>query len=142
MKSENLVSNLLSILLLALSIFLTFGTEFLFHACDPKADGSCMMCHWAQRAVTGTGAVLIVLYILCLISKERKVRAAFITSGIPVTILAMLFPGRLIPMCMSNTMRCHTVMEPAVLAVGCVILVVTVISLVVNLRRKGRHADC
>lgn len=100
-----------------------------------------MMCHWAQRAVTSTGVVLIVLYILCLLARDRKVRSAFITSGIPVTILAMLFPGKLMPMCMSNTMRCHTVMQPSVLAVGSVILIVTVISLVVNLRGKGRHAD-
>lgn len=137
MKSENIVSNLLSVLLLALSIFLTLGTEFLFHACGPMANGNFMTCHWAQHAVAGTGAVLIVLYILCLLSRDRKIRAAFIISGIPVTILAMLFPGKLIPMCMSNTMRCHEVMQPAVLAVCAVILVVTVISLVVNLRRKG-----
>lgn len=137
MKSGNIVSNLLAVLLLVLSVFLTFGTEFLFHACDPKADGHFMMCHWAQRAVTGTGAVLIILYILCLLARERKVRAAFIISGIPVTILAMLFPGKLLPLCMSNTMRCHTVMQPSVLAVCCVILVVTVISLAVNLRKKG-----
>lgn len=137
MKSENTASNLLSILLLVLSVFLTFGTEFLFHGCDPKADGSFMMCHWAQRAVVGTGVVLIVLYILSLVVKDRKIRSAFIISGIPVTILAMLLPGKVMHLCMSNTMRCHTVMQPSVLAVCSVILVVTVIALVVNLKRKA-----
>lgn len=141
MKSENIVSNLLSVLLLALSVFLTLGTEFIFHACDPMADGHFMSCHEAQHAVTGAGVVLIIFYILSLIVKERKVRSAFITSGIPVTILAMLIPGRLMHMCMSNTMRCHAVMEPSVLAVGCVILVVSVVALVVNLRKKGQDVD-
>jgi len=136
MKSDHTASNLLTVLLLALSIFLTFGTQFLFHACNVKEDGSYMLCHWAQRAVTGTGAVLIILYILCMIAKDRKIKAAFITAGIPVTILAMLFPDVLISMCMSDTMRCQAVMRPAVLAVGCAILIITAVSLPVNLRRK------
>lgn len=137
MKSENVVSNLMSVLLLALSVFLAFGTEFIFHACEPMADGHFMSCHETQHAVVGAGVVLIVLYILSLLVKERKVKSAFITSGIPVTIFAMLLPGRVMHMCMSDTMRCHAVMEPSVLAVGCVILVVTVVALLVNLRKKG-----
>lgn len=136
MKSDHKASNLLPVLLLILSIFLTFGAQFLFHACNPMEDGSYMLCHWAQRAVTGTGAVLVILYILCVIAKDRKIKAAFIIAGIPVTILAMLFPGVLISMCMSDTMRCHTVFRPAVLAVGCAILIVTAVSLPVTLKRE------
>lgn len=137
MKSERTASNILSVLLLALSVFLTFGTEFWFHACDPMPNGSFMSCHWAQRAVSACGVVLIILYILSLVVKDRKIKAAFITSGIPVTVLAMLFPDNVIPLCMSNTMRCHTIMQPSVMAVCCGILVVTVIALLVNLRKKG-----
>lgn len=95
-----------------------------------------MLCHWAQRGVTGAGAVLVILYIFCVAAKDRKVRAAFITAGIPVTILAMLFPDVLISMCMSDAMRCQSVMRPAVFAAGCVILIITAVSLPVNLRRR------
>ena len=136
MKSDHTASNLLSALLLALSIFLTFGAQFLFRACDAKEDGSYMLCHWAQRAVTGTGAVLVILYIFCMIAKDRKVKTAFITAGIPVNILAMLFPDVLISMCMSDTMRCQAVMHPAVLAVGGAILIITAVSLLANLKRE------
>lgn len=95
-----------------------------------------MLCHWAQHAVTGTGAVLVILYILCMIAKDRKVKAAFITAGIPVAILAMLFPDVLISMCMSDTMRCQAVMRPAVLAVGGAILLITAVALPVNLKKE------
>ncbi len=136
MKSNYFASKLLSILLLALSVFLTLGTQFVFHACDAGADGSHMVCHWAQQATTGIAGVLVLLHIFHLLARDAKSRAAFLIAGLPVTVLAMLVPGRLIPLCMMADMRCQAVMRPAVLTVGGIILVLTVIALVLNLRRE------
>lgn len=136
MRSNYFASKLLSVVLLALSIFLTLGTPFLFHACEAGADGSYMLCHWAQRAITGAAAVLALLHIFHLLAKDPKSRAAFLIAGIPVTVLAMLIPGRLVPLCMMADMRCQAIMRPAVLTIGGFILALTAVALVLNFRKE------
>ncbi|WP_369283869.1 DUF4418 family protein [Oscillibacter sp. GMB15532] len=136
MKSNYFASKLLSILLLALSAFLTLGTQFVFHACDAGADGSHMVCHWAQQGTIGAAGVLVLLHIFHLLTRDARSRAAFLIAGLPVTVLAMILPGGLIPLCMMADMRCQAVMRPAVLTVGGLILVLTVIALVLNFKRE------
>ena len=54
---------------------------------------------------------------------------------IPVSFLIIVLPGRLIPLCMMETMRCHTVMTPGVTVSVIVLAVVYVIDIFVQFKR-------
>lgn len=109
-------------ILLVLSLILTFGVLFVFHACGAKEDGSWMACHWAQQAVAGCGVVLAVISVYMFIVKDDSARHALARAIFPITVLAMSIPGGVIHMCMMESMRCRSVMRPAVLIMGVLIV--------------------
>lgn len=119
-----------------LSLFLTLGSKFIFHACGPKDDGSYMMCHYAQISVTAVGIVITVIALAAAIIKDEKLKAGLSLALIPSAVLAMLFPNVIIPMCMMTSMRCHSVMRPWVLFLCVVIIVLAVITAVLNLKKS------
>lgn len=108
--------------LLVLSLILTLGVLFVFHACGAKEDGSWMACHWAQQATAGAGAVLVIFSLYLFIAKNNSERRAVSRAMFPVTLLAMCIPGGIVHMCMMDSMRCRSVMRPAVLLV-CVLII-------------------
>ena len=67
--------NLQDIILLVLSLLLAFGTEFFFHACPAKDDGSWMRCHWAENAVFAIGIALSVLVLARFFISDQKIKA-------------------------------------------------------------------
>ena len=120
---------------LILSVFLTVGVKFVFHACGPKADGSFMNCHKAEQIVFITGCVLTVMSVLLLVLKNAKIRKILAAAMIPVSIVTALIPNTIIKLCMMNDMRCHTVMRPAVMILAILIAVCSVI----NMIRSGKE---
>ena len=135
MKKTGLI---LDIVLLVLSAVLCFGTKFLFHACAPKEDGSFMVCHWAEQAVFGLGLVLFVLSIVLFVFKDGKTKSGIILGMEAVSALTAVLPNHLINLCMMTDMRCHSVMKPAVLIIG--ILIVIVGAIAVTVHRKEEEA--
>ncbi len=123
--------------LFVLALLLALGTPFLFHACGPKEDGSYMLCHWAQQAITGTAVVLVLTYGYLWVAKEKPVKRAILILSIPTILLTMLLPGTLIHMCMSMEMRCQSVMRPSVLVICGAMLLLTGAALWMN-ERKAR----
>ena len=117
---------------LVLSVFLTVGVKFVFHACGSKADGSFMNCHKAEQIVFITGCVLTVMSVLLLVLKNAKVRKVLAVAMIPVSIVTALIPNTIIKLCMMNDMRCHTVMKPAVIIISVVIAAYSLIYVIVN----------
>lgn len=96
------------------SVLFLLGVLFVFTPCGPKEDGSWMMCHHASTAVTGIAVVLVILAVLHLLMPNAKTKLGLAMGSLPVAVLAYLIPGRLHPLCMMDTMRCHTVMVPGV----------------------------
>lgn len=126
---------ILNVLLLIFGLLLALGTVHLFHACGQTEEGSWMSCHWAQQSAAAVGGLLAVLSVLLFLVKEPAGKAAVSLCMVPAAVLAMLFPGILINLCMMADMRCRAVMRPCVLLIGGVILILAVLSALLN--RKG-----
>ncbi len=139
MQKKNAAGIVFSALLLALSLFLVFGTLFLFHACGAKDDGTFMHCHDAQTAVVITGAVLAAMSLALLAIPNRIVKIVLSAAAVMVSVLAMLLPGTLISMCMMAEMRCRSLMQPCVIAVSAAILVVALAIIFVYAREVKKH---
>ena len=52
------------IVTIVLSVVLCAGTAFVFKPCDPKENGTWMLCHWAGQAVIGLGGVMTLISVL------------------------------------------------------------------------------
>ena len=113
-----------------LSLLLTVGMLTLFHACEMKDDGTWMHCHAAQTDVAICGAVLCVLFLVSALVKNKVLRILIWVVGTVGSILVMFIPGGFVSMCMMNTMRCYTVMQPFVRIMGVLIAVFSGLSLI------------
>jgi len=113
-----------------LSLLLTVGVLTLFHACEMKDDGTWMHCHAAQTDVAICGAVLCVLFLVSALVKNKVLRILIGVVGTVGSILVMFIPGGFASMCMMNTMRCYTVMQPFVRIMGVLIAVFSGLSLI------------
>ncbi len=114
----------------ALSLLLTIGVLTVFHGCEMKDDGTWMRCHAAQTDVAICGAVLCALFLVSVFVKSRWLQTLIGVIGITGGILMMFIPGGFVPMCMMNTMRCYTVMQPFVRIMGVLIAVFSVLNLI------------
>lgn len=130
-----------SIVLLALSLALTLGTKFIFHACGAKEDGGWMSCHWAQQTVIGAGVVLTVLAVLLLLQRGAKGRRVLSLAMVPVALYAMLLPGTIVSLCMMSDMRCRAFMRPAVLLFGALIIIAAVINIIFSKNEQQERAE-
>lgn len=120
------------------------GIRTLFAACGPKEDGSWMTCHHAQSAVWAVACAILVQALVKVFYRGRGMHG--VKAGLSFAIavqgaVCALLPGTFIPLCMMQSMRCHTLMRPAV-TVLCVLLVIAgVLGSVVHIRQCGRHHE-
>ena len=124
----------INIILLVLSLILCAGTKFAFHACAAKPDGSWMLCHWAECAVFALGIALVLLSAARFFVADG-IRAGISLSFVPLSIVTLLIPGVVVPLCMMKDMRCHTVMRPAVIVLCVLIAALSVIDFLVHQKR-------
>lgn len=137
MEKQKKLPMLFALVLLALSLCLTFGVKFVCHSCPMMGHemGKVMPCYWAERAVFATGIVLVVMSLLLFVFKHKGEKAAISACMIPVTIAAMLFPQTIINLCMKPEMMCRTHMRPGVIGVTAILIVVECINLIINLKK-------
>ena len=115
------------IIILILCLLLSAGVNIFFPACGPKDDGSYMNCHNAQMAVSIAGAILLLLEVFSALCSRKKLALLLQALMIPGAILTMLLPQTIIHLCMMPDMQCRAVMRPAVLVIGALILVFSII---------------
>ena len=116
------------LLVLVSGTFLVGMRTFLL-PCAQQADGKWMVCHWAGEALTGVSALLFVLALLHAAIPRAGIKAGLDLAMIPAAVLAFLLPGQMIDLCMMETMRCHTVMQPAARAIAVVTIVLACLDL-------------
>lgn len=98
-----------------------------------------MKCLWAARAEIPLGALLSVIGIFFLISREKETRRFLSILGIIGGILAILlqvgkgYPAPLIGVCMKPDMPCVVVGQPAVFLIGGIIIAVSAAALALTL---------
>ncbi len=124
------------IILLGLSVLLTIGSFTFMAPCAPHEDGSFMACHWAGRAITGLGFVLIAMSIIHIITGNNSVKTGISAGLIPVSVLCALIPGVFINICKMNNMRCVSVMRPADMIISFIITGVAVADILIQQSKK------
>ena len=136
MKKRNTFEKLTEIILVLLSVILTAGVKFLFHACGQKEDGSWMHCHDAEQTVFVLGIMLTVMSVLMLIFSEEKKKRWIKIIMIPTALTAVFVPNILIHMCMMKGMRCLSVMRPAVIIISLLIAAAAAVSIYYGRKNK------
>ena len=115
---------------LALSVLMAAGVQTVFRACAQKEDGTWMHCHEVQKYLFIIGIILALLSVLGLAVKKRTAAILLDFASIIFAAVAVLLPGTVMQMCMMDTMRCYTMMQPFARVTGGVLILVSVIDII------------
>ena len=115
---------------------LLVGMITVFHACGAKEDGSWMTCHYAERMIEAIAAVQTIVSLIPFVIRKNGAAAAISLALIPGTVLMMLIPNVLIPLCMMPDMRCRMIMRTAALVFGILILAAAAANAVISMKKK------
>ena len=115
---------------LALSVLMAAGVQTVFRACAQKEDGTWMHCHEVQKYLFIIGIILALLSVLGLAVKKRTAAILLDSASIIFAAVAVLLPGTVMQMCMMDTMRCYTMMQPFARVTGGVLILVSVIDII------------
>ncbi|MBR2572305.1 MAG: DUF4418 family protein [Clostridia bacterium] len=99
-------------IILFAAVFAAVGSRTFLRACTHD-DGSFGACHWACMAALGESGLTAVLAVLAL--PLRRERRGLYLAMLPASLLGLMTPGTLIPLCKSPAMRCRMVMQPAMM---------------------------
>ncbi len=126
----------LSVILLLLSAVIILGSQTFLSPCVHE-DGSFGPCHLAGQALLGLGCGLGVLAALSLCLK--RARPILFACAACVCVSGILTPGTLVRLCRMSTMRCHTVMRPAMIILYSAALLCALIGSVVSAKEKKKQ---
>ena len=132
MKKRNIVFGLtVGMLGLALAV----GAQTFARPCA-HADGSAAMCAPVKAWLTVEGGLIAVL------AGFSMLRPNAVTQGLAAagSLLTILTPGALVPVCRADTMACRRVTQPVAFVLGVLILIMALWWLVLTLRAKKREA--
>ena len=93
-----------------------------------------MHCHYAQMNVFCIAVGMAVISLINLFTANRKLGAGLRVVDIILSVIALLIPGTIMGMCMMNTMRCYTVMKPFVTIMCVLMIIVSLIGIVMDMR--------
>lgn len=124
------------ILLPLAALLFLLGLLFVFSPCGAKEDGGWMSCHWAAQALKGVAALALVLALLHLLPAPAERKSGLDLALIATALLALLIPGKLIGLCMMASMRCRSLMAPAVTVFSVLLLALALLDLLYQRKRK------
>ena len=127
------------ICLLILSLALAVGTQSVFRACGIHEDGSYGRCHYAQLVVGLIALLMAAGAVLILLLRTREVFVAISVLTICESVLTLLIPGKIIPLCMMSTMSCLARMKPFAMTMSIVILLFSGCNLLLALLQRRNH---
>ena len=137
MKKYHRIQIVLVAVQLVFAFLLMIGEKTFLRPCGTRPDGTFMTCHWAGEALLGIAAVMLVMSLLHLLPLRTGMKEGLVFAMIPVSFLIIVLPGRLIPLCMMETMRCHVIMQPAVTVIAVLNIVLSAVYLWQH--RKEEH---
>ena len=123
--------NLRDAVTLLLSLILCVGAMTIFSTCEPKADGSYMLCHWAGQVVIGLGGVMAVIA-LARFFVNAEVQKGLSLALIPLAVFTAYIPNNIIPLCKMETMQCQAIFKPSVFLVSALIIISAVANIFFN----------
>jgi len=93
-----------------------------------------MKCSWTANAEVALGALIVVVGILLIASRQAETRMMLNVNALVLGIFVMLLPTYLIGVCVTETMPCRIATLPALLALGVVVIIVAIVGIVVARR--------
>lgn len=94
-----------------------------------------MKCHWTARAEIAVAVPLLAVGALMIVSRRKGSSRDLSIMGGVLGILVVLLPSSLIGVCQSQ-MLCNTVMKPALLALGSLVIITSLVGLVATLKKR------
>ncbi len=128
--------SLCALLVLLLSVVIAVGSVSFLGPCVHE-DGSFGACHWAGRALLGTGILLAAESLFTLLCKDSRMRQGAFVPMLLTACLGCLIPGTLIDLCRMATMRCRALMQPAMILLLSISAILSMIGFFVEKRRAG-----
>ncbi len=114
-----------ALILLVLAAVIAVGSVTVLGPCVHE-DGSTGPCARAGKAILIDGCVLAALAVLILILQARKIRIGLFAAAAIISVIGILLPGTLFPLCKMDTMHCRAVMQPSMIILFAVTLIVSV----------------
>ncbi len=127
---------LLSLIPAFLWLLLVIGVLTVFSACGLKDDGTWMKCHQVQNAIAISGGIMAALSLLSAFLNKSLLKVALNAVTLAGSIVIFLLPGTLMPMCMMQTMRCYTTMQPFVRIMTVITAVLSIWGMISMVRSK------
>jgi len=124
-----------AVVVLVLALTAAVGSRSFLGPCVHE-DGSFGVCHWAGQALFGVSLLQLSEAAAAVIMRDTGVRRGLFLSMFLTGILAMVIPGGLISLCNMATMRCRSLMHPAMLLLFGVMAAVAAAGFV----RSGKRA--
>ena len=123
-------SVILTVTLMVVSIFLSFGVTSIFTGCTGlKDDGNYMRCHWAQNAIALVATANACIYLIGIFIKNNSTKRGILIAGIINSVVTIILANNtVIKLCMSKEMHCWTHMKPAVTAISVLLIIIGVIN--------------
>jgi hypothetical protein len=105
------------------------------------ADGRTipMKCHWTARAELATGFPLFTVAAIQFFSKRRETHLALGILGAILGAIVILLPTSLIGVCLSADMLCNSLMKPALILIGSLVVVISLVFIILG--AAGRKND-
>jgi len=99
-----------------------------------------MKCHWTAQAALGMSLPLLGLGSVTAFTKRKESRRIIAVLGTLLGAIVILLPTRLIGVCASTDMVCNSVMKPALIFSGILVIGLSVVSLVISERQPEQIA--
>lgn len=107
---------------------LALGPQFLFRPC-PTTE-KFMKCFWSCKALIVVGAVLALIGLLQLLSKEAKSRKVLSIVGLALAVSAILIPTVIIGGCVKADMACKMLTFPITHTLSAIAIVLQGLTLI------------
>jgi hypothetical protein len=127
--------------LFALTLLYFIGTLTFLSPCGPKEDGGFMTCHWAGQAMLGIGLLLCLQSLAALLIWDNRIRVGLFLSCLMTAILGLVTPGTLIDLCRMSTMRCRSLMRPAMLILCGLCTLLSLLGIFQEWKRNTHHIE-
>ena len=99
-----------------------------------------MKCHWTAISEIAMAVPLVGLGAVMGVSKRKESRRIIAGLGTLLGVFVILLPTQLIGVCANADMLCNSVMKPALILTGVVIVAASLISVVVSERQPEQIA--
>jgi uncharacterized membrane protein YkvI len=99
-----------------------------------------MKCHWTGQAELGLGLPLVAIGLVMIFSRSKESRRVLGITGMSLGGVAILLPTMLIGVCMNPDMPCVSIMKPAEVLAGTLVIGVSLGVVVTSLGKEKELA--